>query len=160
MLRFVNIVGGRIRGVPTPATYSYADIADRLEQTLGVRPAISTLRAAAAATHRTANLHPRHDRITAAMPAPLTSPAAGEPARFDAGQIEHWIARHPRLLKQRAQQHATQALRRGEAELDVVIEARANGLSWASIATILTSHDHTTRTVPGLSRFYHRRGVN
>lgn len=142
-----------------PATYGYAQIADRVDQVLGVRPAISTLRTAKVAQRRTAGLRARHDRITAGMPEPLTTSQPGESARFDAAQIEHWLANHPRVLKQQAEDAAIRALGRGDPELQVVRQARIAGLPWSRISRILTNFDGKTRTAQGLSALYRRGSV-
>lgn len=137
-----------------PGTYGYQDVADRIEAVLGVRPATSTLRGATAQDRRTEGLRPRHDRVTAGMPRPLSEVSPERQARFDADQIERWLANHPRLRKQRAEHAALQGLTSGAREVDVVRTARAAGLTWARIASILTDHDGHSRTRQGLMKRY------
>lgn len=136
-----------------PGSYSYTDLADRIEAVLGVRPALSTLRAAAAKDRRTHGLRPRHDRLTAGMPPARETGPRGR-AGFDADQVEQWLADHPRLLKQHARIAAQTALSRGDQEIDVVREARASGLPWLQIAELLTGHDGKPRTRQGLIKRY------
>ena len=53
-----------------PATYSYKELAARIDQVLGERPSLSALRAAAAQERRTSTTLSR-PRLTVGMPAPL-----------------------------------------------------------------------------------------
>lgn len=128
-------------------TYSYEQLAGRLQDVLGVRPSPSSLRAAAAAARRTTSSQ-GPPRATAQMPPPLPGPAATSPARFDAAQVEAWLSRHPRLLWQQAVADLEQALRSADVDAtEAVREARTRGLSWQQITTTLhgTGVDHRSR---------------
>lgn len=138
-------------------TYRYPDVAARIEAVLGVRPSLTTLRAAAAEQTRT-GLRPGHERITAGLPRPLPTPP-GVAAEFDQAAIEEWLADHPRLRRARAAAAAAAAIAAGDVETAVVAQARAAGVSWARIVEILVDHDGKRRTVPGITGFYHRRGI-
>ncbi|WP_043650846.1 hypothetical protein [Cellulosimicrobium cellulans] len=133
------------------ATYGYAEVAERIEQELGVRPALSTLRAATAKAEESTKSSPR---VTAGMPAPLPSSARTVPAQFDRAAIERWLRRHPRKLERRAVEEAAAALSRGDAEADVVAKARADGLSWRAITEILNNHDGRARSTSAVHKRY------
>jgi hypothetical protein len=121
-----------------PRRLTYALLADRIEAELGVRPALSTLRAAAADSNRG---NPG-TRLTAGMPAPLKTPDARGRTQFSAAAVDRWLARHPRRRIRREQDRlaATPAAQRARA----VAHARAAGLSWAHIATALGEADART----------------
>jgi hypothetical protein len=110
--------------------YSYAEVADRVEAVLGVRPQLSTLRAAAAADARVRGTNSRV-RVTAGMPAPIKQ-VPGYPTEFDANAIEHWLANHPRA--QGTQQMQLLANASPKQRDKAVARARAAGLSWQQIA--------------------------
>lgn len=139
-------------------TYRYTDVAARIEAVLGVRPSLTTLRAAAAEQTRT-GLAPRHDRITAGMPRPLATPP-GAAAEFDQEAIDTWLSGHPRRRRAQAEEAAVAALSAGSPEVVVVSNARAAGVRWARIVEILVDHDGRRRTIAGVAGFYHRRSID
>lgn len=114
-------------------TYTYAQVAERIAEVLGVRPSPATLRAAGASSRR----HGRTDsrvRLTAGLPAPVLQ-TPGHPTRFDAEQIEAWLANHPRLGRARAIATYHGLLGRPEVvEEEAVAYALRQGLSWTQIA--------------------------
>ncbi len=134
-----------------PATYGYAEVADRLEEELGVRPALSTLRNAAAVAGRGIQSPPR---ITDGMPAPLPAPSRTTPAQFDRAQIERWLRRHPRKVERRVIENALAALDEGQPEARVVKRARAKGLSWRAITALLNEHDGRGRGLSAVHKLY------
>ena len=135
------------------ATYSYAVLADRIEEALGERPSLSALRAAAAKDRRTGSTLPR-PRVTVGMPQSLPSTSRTAPAEFDAGEVEDWLAHHPRLMWQRAVDQMSAALSRGVPEAQVVSAAVAAGLPWRTVAAQLHAHDGRARTVAGIHKRY------
>lgn len=119
---------------------TYRDVADRIEAALGVRPAPSTLRAAAAVSGRGAT----RARITAGLPAPLPEPDAAGRTVFDAGAIDQWLAQHPRNRIHREQYRLAEA---GPAErAAAVAHARGAGLSWQQVAEALGRTDGKSRS--------------
>ena len=148
-------------GVPTlgqvsdpPATYTYDQLADAIEQVLGVRPAASTLRAAQAETRSA--VRTRRRSLTAGMPAPL--PSTGGAALFDAATVDRWLADHPRRALQRATEEAADALRAGTSEAEVVAYARENGLSWRQITEMLNTVGPRRRSIAAVHRRYQHSG--
>ena len=119
---------------------SYRQLADRIEQALGARPALSTLRAAAADSGRGT---PR-TRLTAGLPAPTARAAPGGPALFDAAAVQAWLAAHPRRLIRQEQQRLirTPTPQRPRA----VAHARRAGLSWRQVAEAFAQADGTSYT--------------
>ena len=72
--------------------YTYDQVADRIVTELGLpRPALSTLRAAAATAVRGTN---QRVRVTAGMPRPLQG-RVNRQVVFDAAAIDTWLADHP-----------------------------------------------------------------
>ena len=120
--------------------YTYAEAAARIEEELGVRPSLSTLRAASAAAARGTN---SRIRITAGMPAPVGRDEAGR-AVFDAARFDRWLAAHPRRRMAIVQQRL--AAGRPSRRAAAVAKARAAGLSWQQIADTLGAADGTTYT--------------
>ena len=119
---------------------SYRQLADRIEQALGVRPALSTLRAAAADSDRGT---PR-TRLTAGLPAPSARAAAGGAALFDADAVQAWLAAHPR---RRISHEQDRLLRAPAAQRpQAVAHARRAGLSWRQVADALAQADGTSYT--------------
>lgn len=137
----------------TPATYSYDQVAERIEQVLGEQPSKSALRAAPLRQRRTRGRRPG---LTAGMPAPLPSPSKTIRARFSAAAIEEWLALHPRLEWARAIRDAKADLAAGQPTEDVVSAAFARGLSWRQITAILNDHDGGHRSVSGVHKRYRR----
>lgn len=113
--------------------YSYGQLADRIEQELGVRPALSTLRAAAARASSARDYPPR---ITAGMPAPL--PPRTHPARFAVTEVDSWLRHHPWRVQQERLAILTRAVPRGPARVkEAVVKARAAGASWTAVTAAL-----------------------
>ena len=71
----------------TEPVYTYLQLADRMEQVLGARPSLSSLRAAASEARRTQSVR-RRPRLTLGMPAPQPSPSPTAPALFSQAEIE------------------------------------------------------------------------
>ena len=136
---------------PTPATYSYDQVAERIEQVLGERPSKSALRAAPLRQRRTRGRRPG---LTAGMPAPLPSPSKTIRARFSAAAVEEWLAVHPRLEWARAIREAQMGLAAGQTTETVVTAALTGGLSWRQITAILNTHDGGHRSVSGVHKSY------
>jgi len=136
---------------PTPATYSYDQVAERIEQVLGEQPSRSALRAAPLRQRRTRGRRPG---LTAGMPAPLPSPSKTIRARFSATAVEEWLAVHPRLEWARAIRDAKESLAAGQPIEDVVSAALSEGLSWRQITAILNEHDGGHRSVSGVHKRY------
>lgn len=125
--------------VPT-VLLTYPEVAARIDQVLGIRPATATLRAAAATGHRPG----RGTAITTGMPLPCAVRDSAGRARFDAVEIDRWLAQHPQLRIRRQLQALTAAPRPARAE--AVATARAAGLSWQEIAEACGAADNTTYT--------------
>lgn len=124
--------------------YGYVQIADRIHEELGIRPALSTLRAGAARKGLAVDYPPR---ITAGMPAPL--PPRTHPARFDADVIRNhpWRTQRERLdVLTHTASRDTEGLRR------TVADARAAGGSWSAITTALRAGGWPHARTPGPSR--------
>lgn len=136
-----------------PATYSYAALADRIEEVLGERPSRSALRAASAKDRGTGAALAR-PRATIGMPAPLHGTSRTAPAVFDVDEIEQWLANHPRLRWQRAVDEMAVSLARGADEEQVVAAAVTSGLPWRTITAQLNAHDGRGRTVAGIHKRY------
>ena len=124
--------------MPADELLTYRQLADRIEQALGVRPALSSLRAAAAVDGRG---HAR-TRLTAGMPAPAEAAGAAGQTLFRASAVDAWLAEHPRRRIARLQQHLAQVPPADRA--GAVAQARRDGLSWSQIAAALASADGTT----------------
>jgi hypothetical protein len=130
---------------------TYPELVARIEQALGVRPALSTLRAAAAVQNRGKT----RTRVTGDMPASAPSPDPAGRTVFNAAAIDRWLARHPRRrIRQRQERLLTvSASRRPQA----VAGARQAGLSWQQIADALGEADGTTYTRQWAQQRYGRR---
>lgn len=140
--------------MPRPRTYSYEQLADRIEQVLGERPSLSSLRAAAAAATRTGSPAAR-PRVTYGMPRPEPPARPTAPAVFDAAKIEEWLARHPRCAWAAAEQSFRLALRDPVVDAaDAVGSARRAGLSWAHIRLGLRAERGDTRSRAGIFKAY------
>lgn len=135
------------------ATYSYAVLADRIEEVLGERPSLSALRAAAAADRRTGSPLAR-PRVTVGMPRPLPATSRTAAAEFDATEVEAWLADHPRRQWQRAVEEMKRDLSRDMPEEQVVASALNAGLSWRTVTAELHAHDGRGRTVAGIHKRY------
>ncbi|GAA4995374.1 hypothetical protein GCM10023317_24570 [Actinopolymorpha pittospori] len=136
-----------------PATYSYKELAARIEQVLGERPSLSALRAAAAQGRRTSSTLSR-PRLTVGMPAPLPPTSRTAPAAFSAEAVEAWLQDHPRLAWNQAMSEIHDALARGDDVEAVVGKALADGLSWRHITAALNAHDDRQRSIAGVHKRY------
>ena len=133
------------------ATYTYEDVADRIAEVLGERPALSTLRAEV--TRRPTSQQRQMPRLTTGMPSPL-SPRTS-PARFSAAAVEKWLANHPRLDWKQARDDIDRERRRGE-DLELIVAAALHrGLSWRVIAGALTDSGYQCTTAGLHKRFRH-----
>lgn len=114
---------------------TYRQLADRVERALGVRPALSSLRAAAA----TAGRGVARTRLTAGLPAPTSTTDATGQRLFLAAEVDAWLAGHPRrrIADHQRDLAAAPISQRPQA----VAAARAAGLSWREIADALTDAD-------------------
>lgn len=139
--------------VTSSRTYDYEQLVARIEAVLGERPSTSALRAAAAQQRRTANPRTKA-RLTAGMPPPLPATSRTSPARFDAEEIESWLASHPRLAWQQATEQARDGLRHGGDTEQVIAQALRAGLSWRTITALLIEHDGRPRTMAGVHKHY------
>lgn len=119
---------------------TYTEVADRIHQALGYRPAPATLRAAAATRTRPG----RGTALTVGMPGPAVTRDSAGRAQFDADQIDIWLQQHPQLQIRRHQQALTDSPRPARAA--AVATAREAGLSWQEIAEACGAADHTTYT--------------
>ena len=132
-------------------TYTYRQLAERIETELGVRPSLSTLRAAGAEQRRTTAAR-TNPRLTSGMPPKLPGPG---PARFDAGAVDAWLDQHPRRRWAASMASAQEALAAGVSEQQVVHQARAEGLSWRHITEVLNAANPATRrSMSGIHRRY------
>lgn len=117
-------------------TYGYPQLAARIEEVLGVRPALSTLRTAGARADRGLVWSP--PRITAGMPRPLpSSPPA--PARFRVDDVEAWLETHPWRVQEQALEKVTTACAAGgQPQLRAAVrQAREVGASWSAVTGAL-----------------------
>lgn len=120
--------------------YTYEQVAQRIEDVLGERPSLSTLRAAAAESSRTTVTKSR-PRLTASMPTPIGAPKQTRPTQFDQNEIEVWLRSHPRLREQAAYEELASAVSPtiGPTALaESVRRARRASLSWRRIAQAMT----------------------
>lgn len=139
---------GSVRASPTPSTrratltfvaretptYSYPDLADRIAEVLGTRPALSTLRSASAREQRPLDYPPR---LTAGMPRPIPSTPPA-PARFRIREVEQWLATHPWVRQRAALDDVTAAAAGTEEQLQAAVaQARAAGASWTALTAAL-----------------------
>jgi len=117
-------------------TYGYLELADLIEQQLGIRPSLSTLRSAAARPADPA----LSARLTTGMPQPL--PPHTKPARFDADAIDDWLDHHPMLthrIRDQRLHDLTTAVGHSDTNAipHAVTQARKAGASWSAITTAL-----------------------
>lgn len=134
-------------------TYTYAEVADLIERELGIRPALSSLRAAAATDKRTEATLSR-PRLTTGMPAKVSG--LSRPARFDADAIDAWLAAHPLKVWQQTVDAFQAALRGGQPPEQAIAGARRAGLSWRQITQLWTAVDGRQRSSTTVhARFRH-----
>lgn len=154
-LRSVNL---RRRRSMLRRVVTYEDLAARIAAVLGVdRPAVSTLRAAAAARGRSSSARTTRSRLTAGMPAPARFHGR---AYFDPEEVEDWLQGHPWLLARQARAELVDAAARaarlggatGKAELRTAVgRARNAGLSWRAITAALADSG-TARSVQAVHK--------
>ncbi|MGB8385149.1 MAG: hypothetical protein WCG47_28565 [Dermatophilaceae bacterium] len=138
----------------TPLTYTYREVADRVEQVLGVRPSLSSLRAAAAEARRTRSVR-RRARLTLGMPPAEPAPSRTTPAVFSQAKIEHWLANHPRAGHLAAYRALVAAARQSR-NLDAAVQqARRDGLTWQHVADALSEGSGVTRSRSWAHLTYH-----
>ena len=131
--------------------YTYDQVADRIVAELDVpRPALSTLRAAAATAGRTRGTNQRV-RVTAGMPRPLQG-RVDRQVLFDATVIDTWLANHPARAARRAR--AALAAAAPEDRQAAVDQARASGLSWAEVADAIAGAEGISRTRQWAQQLY------
>lgn len=135
------------------ATYTYRELADRIEQELGERPSLSLLRGARAEARRTQGLQPK-PRVLLGLPAPLPATSKTAPAAFSVEDVEAWLKQHPRREWNHAMASARERLAQGEEEGSVVAWARDQGLSWQNITDLLVEHDGVSRSKTGVHNRY------
>lgn len=121
---------------------------------LGVRPSMSSLRAAAAASRRTQTVQSR-PRLTYGMPRPDPDPHRTAPARFDAARVEEWLASHPRRDWLAADQGFRSALRNPDVQVEAAVRrAREGGLTWSQITVGLQQERQDPRSRAGIFKAY------
>ena len=150
-LQRANVAIPRLLNVISKPTYTYEQVAERINEVLGETPSLASLRAAAAEATRTTSTNSRV-RLTAGMPAPLAPRSS--PALFDRLEIERWLRHHPRLKERQAyaelvRQVATEAGRRR-----AIREARTRGLSWRRITDALTDATGTAHSHQGVFKAF------
>ncbi|WP_301485880.1 hypothetical protein [Intrasporangium sp.] len=136
------------------ATYSYREVADRVEEVLGERPSLSALRAAAAVARRTPTTQGR-PRLTAGMPAPAPARSKTSPAVFSQRKVEAWLRRHPRRVRAAAREALVASAANPRSRLEVAVrKARQAGLSWRVIADGITEGSGVTHSLAGVHKAY------
>ena len=128
---------------------TYEEVADRIDEEFGERPAYTMLRYAVSSPS-TKKVAPG---LTTGLPAPVSPPGKG--VRFSAREIEDWIAHHPRRRHDELMSSIIEATpeRRDQA----IISARDQGLSWEAIAQAVSTATGTTYTKQGAQKKYGRR---
>lgn len=133
--------------------YTYPQVADRIEEELGVRPSLSSLRAAAAEGRRSGH-RSGIPRLTMGMPDPEPRASATAAVHFSGSAIDAWLRRHPRRRYQAATQTVTAAASGPQRKLETAIRrARAVGVSWTDITKALSAGSAT----PASRAWTHRR---
>jgi hypothetical protein len=132
--------------VSTEPTYTYRQVAERMEQVLGGRPALSSLRAASSEARRTKSVR-RRPRLTLGMPAPQPARSRTAPALFSQAEIEHWLTHHPRVQFLTSYRALVAAAAGPAKNLDAAVaRARRDGLSWQHVAEALSEGSGITRS--------------
>lgn len=140
------------------ATYSYREVADRVEEVLGERPSLSALRAAAAVARRTPTTQGR-PRLTAGMPAPVPARSKTSPAAFSQRKVEAWLRRHPRRVRAAAFEALVASASNPRARLEVAVrKARAAGLSWRVVAEGITEGSGVPHSPAGVHKAFRDSG--
>jgi len=139
--------------VATKRVYTYRQVADRIEQELGVRPSLSLLRAAAAEERRR-GLRDGMPRLTLGMPEPEPRASATSVVLFSRSAIEAWLRRHPRRLYQSAVDAVTKSASGSERQLEAAVRrARVARVSWRDIAEGISAGSQ----LPASRAWTHRR---
>jgi len=145
--------GSYTSGVATKRVYTYPQVVDRIEEELGVRPSLSSLRAAAAEGNRRGR-RGGIPRLTMGMPAPEPRPSATAVVHFSRTAIDSWLRSHPRRRYEAAVQAVTAAAAGPQRRLETAVRrARAVGVSWTDITSALTAGSAT----PASRAWTHRR---
>ncbi len=145
--------GSYTSGVATKRVYTYPQVADRIEEELGVRPSLSLLRAAAAEQQRRGR-RGGVPRLTMDMPAPEPRSSATAAVHFSQTAINTWLRRHPRRRYEAAALAVTVAADGPQRELETAVRrARAAGVSWTDIAAALSAGSKA----PASRAWTHRR---
>lgn len=140
--------------VGAEATYSYREVADRVEEVLGERPSLSSLRAEAAVARRTPTTQ-GVPRLTAGLPAPMPARSQTAPAAFSQRKVEAWLRRHPRRVRAAALDALVASASNPRARLAVAVrKAREAGLSWRAIAEGITEGSGVTHSLAGVHKAY------
>lgn len=118
------------------STYTWDQLAQRVYEVIGQRPARATVRAAVAYARQGT---PRTRRgLLAGMPAPEPPVSRTSPSRFDAQKVEAWLAAHPLLEDRGVAQALCRALVEPGADVEAAVgQARRDALSWARITAAL-----------------------
>jgi hypothetical protein len=139
--------------VASKRVYTYRQVADRMEEELGVRPSLSSLRAAAAEDRRR-GARDGMPRLTLGMPDPEPRASATAAVLFSRTSIEAWLRRHPRRTYLAALAAVTKSAAGSERQLETAVRrARAAKVSWRDIAEAISSGS----VVPASRAWTHRR---
>lgn len=142
-----------LRGVATKRLYTYPQVADRIEEELGVRPSLSSLRAEAAESRRRAR-RGGLPRLTMGLPDPEPRASTTAVVHFSRTTIETWLRRHPRRRYEAARQAVTTAASGPKRQLEVAVRrARRAGVSWTHITEALSAGSSS----PANRSWTHRR---
>lgn len=130
--------------------YSVSDVVLRLEEEFGQRTTAN-------AVHKAVG-RPRRANSRASLVAGLPGPVAAESGAllFDAAEVEQWLAEHPRRVMQQALQQLERRVRGPRTSEDLraaVTAARADGLSWAQVAEVLSRVDRPVSRQAVAERF-------
>lgn len=136
-----------------PQVYTYRQVADRVEEVLGERPSLSSLRAEAAKGRQTPTTQAR-PRLTLQLPAPLPHVPGARPVRFSAEEVERWLQNHPRLRWAQAMERARSALEEGQEPAQVVEEVLSAGASWRNVVQLLAGVPDQPQTLTGVHKRY------
>lgn len=140
-------------------TYSYRELAERVEKVLGDRPSLSALRASASATRRSATTQ-GWPRLTAGMPAPEPAKSRTSPAAFSQRKVEAWLRRHPRLAATTAYDALVTAAGNPRSRLEgAVRKARAAGLSWRLVAEAIAEGSGVPHSTAGVYKAFRDPGA-
>lgn len=145
--------GSYTSGVATKRVYTYPQVADRIEEELGVRPSLSSLRSAAAEGRRRGR-RGGTPRLIMGMPDPEPRASATAVAHFSRTAIDAWLRRHPRRRYEAATQAVTAFADGPNRQLETAVRrARSAGVSWTDITAALSAGSAT----PASRAWTHRR---